>query len=594
MSDMVATVTPNGGTTLYYETLQEAVADALADSDPENVVNVIGMVYFGDTVTLPYGKTVEIVYKGGSGVDAYDYHEFIRVEAEPSGNPETTNYINVEDDGTAYTFTCTSGSFTIAGGDVSVSNGTDGANYIKDSYTAAQTVSVPVVVSGGDFYGVNFSASFDPQKLAFSTFTSAIDGVTYEPDANATAGTVGGTLYSSVPIANGTTVGTLTFNVAANTDFDTVAQQVITINAEISPDYNRAYTLSAQTAVNVPVAFEVTLGAYVGEALTPDAASALTAAKETTTVIDASAAETTVYVVAGTQLTLAQTAAEGYEFINFTSNVTGQPVTASETVTFTVPTSASAIKANYYRIFTVTVNGTGVTPTVYKVRGGMTLGASDAIVTATGHDTLTSDTLEGLVDTTKYILRNWTFGTDATPVDTTALLAKMISADVTVTANTSKWYAVTQSTQNNATHQVDTTGASATTTGGNAYSNEAYTITLADVNAGGTYNAGYTYTITVTKGDQSTLASGTVLTSGENAGKYTIPAATLEVLDAGETLTISVIKTLDINVKVYYEPAVRWAAAANVTKGTGDGFAPHITLDRAMSVTFLYRTYVGA
>jgi len=31
-----------------------------------------------------------------------------------------------------------------------------------------------------------------------------------------------------------------------------------------------------------------------------------------------------------------------------------------------------------------------------------------------------------------------------------------------------------------------------------------------------------------------------------------------------------------------------------VTKGTGNGFEPSTTVNRAMSVTFLYRTYVGA
>ena len=50
----------------------------------------------------------------------------------------------------------------------------------------------------------------------------------------------------------------------------------------------------------------------------------------------------------------------------------------------------------------------------------------------------------------------------------------------------------------------------------------------------------------------------------------------------------------DVEAGSYYEQAVQWAAAKNVTKGTGNGFEPSTTVNRAMSVTFLYRTYVGA
>lgn len=48
----------------------------------------------------------------------------------------------------------------------------------------------------------------------------------------------------------------------------------------------------------------------------------------------------------------------------------------------------------------------------------------------------------------------------------------------------------------------------------------------------------------------------------------------------------------DVEAGSFYADAVRWAAAKNVTKGTGEStFSPSSTVNRAMSVTFLYRAY---
>lgn len=53
---------------------------------------------------------------------------------------------------------------------------------------------------------------------------------------------------------------------------------------------------------------------------------------------------------------------------------------------------------------------------------------------------------------------------------------------------------------------------------------------------------------------------------------------------AGETFA-------DVEGGSYYAEAVRWATANNVTNGTGSGFEPYTTVNRAMSVTFLYRAF---
>lgn len=60
----------------------------------------------------------------------------------------------------------------------------------------------------------------------------------------------------------------------------------------------------------------------------------------------------------------------------------------------------------------------------------------------------------------------------------------------------------------------------------------------------------------------------------------------------GRPAAAAVESYADVEAGSFYADAVRWAAAKNVTKGTGEStFSPSTTVNRAMSVTFLYRAY---
>ena len=47
---------------------------------------------------------------------------------------------------------------------------------------------------------------------------------------------------------------------------------------------------------------------------------------------------------------------------------------------------------------------------------------------------------------------------------------------------------------------------------------------------------------------------------------------------------------MDVGNEAYYTAAVNWAAAQEITNGTGNGaFSPDVVCSRAQIVTFLYR-----
>ena len=63
---------------------------------------------------------------------------------------------------------------------------------------------------------------------------------------------------------------------------------------------------------------------------------------------------------------------------------------------------------------------------------------------------------------------------------------------------------------------------------------------------------------------------------------------------AGSPAPSSTASFADVPADAYYRDAVLWAVEKGITNGTGaDAFSPDATVDRAQTVTFLYR-YAGS
>lgn len=497
IEDRVYIASFNDGTeTRQFETLSGAVEAALEAG--VDTVTLSGTPLAGDLVKLETGKTIKIVYNE-------DNRQFIAVE------PETAGAILYDSDDAAnstWTFTViATQNYAVDADDYTIDTG---KTYIMDSYDGVQTITIPVTITGGTYYGAHFAATYNPTDLTLVGFTAA-SGITVEPASGATIGTYEAAVFASTPIADGTVIGYLTFTVASNATFD-IATETITVSATVNPDYNREITLTAaDDNVVIPVAYKVTVTADPTAASDPSFAVDGTTPDNMTT----EAGKFVAYVISGKEVTVTAEAKEGYKFVNYTVDGT------EKTNPFAVATESFEIIAHFTKLYTVTVVGTDGAQAEYQVAEGKKLSEAEG----TAPD---AAALEALVDSTKYVLRSWTW--DTTEGKTTAeVLAETVTADVTVTAVVAKAYNVVQSTD------------PATTGNEKAYSDEEYTAQVND------YDNKYVYEVTVTDSEGNNVPA-----TIDGTGKITIAQNDLEGLTAGTTLTINVTKSLKgVVVKAY-------------------------------------------
>lgn len=310
-----------------------------------------------ESYTLAVDKTLKIKLsdKDADGMDLARDLEIAAVNIVGASTDVAVNY-TYDETSKVYTFTAVNavpdGEYAITAGTV-VNNKVDehvtDRNVVLNDYSEAQTISIPVSVAGGPFYGGHFAVTFDPAVAAFKSFTldERFAG------ANSNYYNFGGTAAVDITTTNtepftAGVLGVITFEVDAEKELN-VEKLAVTITGDLTLGVGSSYTKQVSKTVDIPAAYKV----FVSGASSNNADILFNANANAKTVNDwvvAIGTAGTMYAKVGADVDLSVTAkanATGaYDYASWTG-VTGTGTGSTATASFTMGQADVTAKATF-------------------------------------------------------------------------------------------------------------------------------------------------------------------------------------------------------------------------------------------------------